>query len=402
MDTRESSPWLAAAVAGGLLREDIRVRFAGVITTPGVACLARSDSFAAGVMISASHNPYRDNGIKIFGHTGYKLPDATEHALEQEIFGLLESGVSPAEPPLLAEPALGRRYLDFLAATISEPLDGVRIVVDCANGAASELAPELLKRLGAAVEPIACSPDGRNINLNCGALHVGALRDAVLSRGADLGVALDGDADRAIFVSRTGRIIDGDAVLLLAARFLHARGRLAGSDGRPLVVATVMSNLGLERALDALGIRLLRAPVGDKYVLEAMLRSGALLGGEQSGHVIFHDYSTAGDGLLTSLRILEILRSSNAGLDELTAGLQLYPQRLVNVPVRARVPFDELPAVSAVIRGASESFGDAGRVLVRYSGTELLARVMVEGREEADVEAAAQRIARAIRSALGC
>jgi phosphoglucosamine mutase len=401
MDTRESGPWIAQQVAGGLSRRGTRVRFAGVTTTPGVAYLTRSNSFVAGVMISASHNPYRDNGIKIFGHSGYKLPDDEEHAIEQEIFAFLEQGVDPVPCPLVPDPGLDRHYVNFLASAVSCRLDGLRIVIDCGNGAASRLAPELFESLGARVVAMCCSPDGRNINLGCGALYVEALRDRVLAEQAHLGVAFDGDADRAILVSRQGRIVDGDAVLLLLARRFHALGRLRGPEGKPVVVATVMSNLGLERALAARGIGLVRTPVGDKYVLEEMLRSGAVLGGEQSGHVIFLDYATTGDGLLTALRVIETMLQSGEGLDELTAELKIYPQRLVNVHVKTRRPLEELAAVTAEIRAVEQAFGSAGRVLVRFSGTEPLARVMVEGPELTQVESAARRIADAIQRELG-
>ena len=401
IDTRESSPWLAAHVAGGLARVGVRTRFAGVLTTPGIAWLARTEDFVAGVMISASHNPYQDNCIKIFGHTGCKLPDGQEHALEQEILTLVEQAIEPEPASLETEPGLDQAYLDYLASTFGGGLDGLRIVVDCANGAASTLAPELFTRLGAEVVPIHCAPDGRNINRDCGALHLSSLRETVVARRAGLGIALDGDADRAMFVSGSGKIVDGDAVLLLAARHLYARGELAGLDGCPIVVATVMSNLGLEEALERHGIRLLRAPVGDKYVLEEMLRSGAVLGGEQSGHIIFRACSTAGDGLLTALRVLEIVRLRGKDLDELTAELVLRPQRLINVPVRVREPLEQIPEVATAIQCARDRLGDSGRVLVRFSGTEMLARVMVEGPEAGRVEEAARRIAGAIQSALG-
>jgi phosphoglucosamine mutase len=401
IDTRESGPWLAEELAGGLVRAGARPRFAGLITTPGIAYLTRTDSFVAGVMISASHNPYQDNGIKIFGHSGYKLSDEQEVELESEILTLLEAGFTPAQATLVEDPGLDERYLAYLSSTFPYSLEGFRLVVDCAHGAATRLAPALFERLGARVDAIGCSPDGRNINLGCGALHVETLRKAVLARSADAGVALDGDADRAIFVSRSGKVVDGDGVMLLAARFLLEHGQLPGPGGQPVVVATVMSNLGLERALAKHGINMLRTAVGDRYVLEEMLRIGAVLGGEQSGHVIFHNYATAGDGLLTTLRVLEIMRLSGAGLDELTDELEHYPQRLVNIRVRAKTPFDELPEVNAEIRAAEEAFGDSGRILVRYSGTELLARVMIEGADGVLVDEHAHRIAAAIQRAIG-
>jgi phosphoglucosamine mutase len=401
MDTRESGPWLAAAVAGGLASANVRARFAGLITTPGVAYLTRTGPFVAGVMISASHNPYQDNGIKVFDHSGFKLPDDQEHELEREIFALLESGVDPAAAELTVDEALDEEYLEYLASTVPVRFAGMRLVIDCANGAASHLASTLFERLGARVHSIGCSPDGRNINLDCGALHVGNLQREVVERGADAGVAFDGDADRCIMVARSGKIIDGDAVLLLASSELDRQGRLHDREGKPVVIATVMSNLGLERALNERGIALVRTAVGDKYVLEEMERRGAVLGGEQSGHVIFREYATTGDGLLTALRVLETVERSGSGLDELTKDLQIYPQILVNVRVSSRKPLDQLPAVQREIRRAEDSFGDRGRVFVRFSGTEPLARVMVEGPDQSQVEHFAHSIAGAIRAELG-
>ena len=397
MDTRESSPWIAAQVAGGLKEAQVGVRFAGVVTTPGVAFLTHTDSFVAGVMISASHNPYQDNGIKVFGHSGYKLPDHEEHAIEEEIFRLLEAGVNPAPAEFAVDEGLDRRYVDNLLSTISTPLHGLRIVIDCGNGAASHLAPDLFRRAGAEVGSICCAPDGRNINLGCGALYIEALQKAVLERAADLGVAFDGDADRSIFVAKSGRIVDGDAVLLIAARALQASGRLP----KNLVVATVMSNLGLEQALDRAGIRLTRTAVGDKYVLEEMLRSGAALGGEQSGHVIFSDYSTTGDGMLTALKIMSIAAETGAGLDELTAGFTTFPQRLVNVRVREKKTLTDLPSVAKEVRECEAALGKSGRILVRFSGTEPLARVMVEASDQRQVDEFTARIAGAIQREIG-
>jgi phosphoglucosamine mutase len=398
MDTRESGPWIAEQVAGGLAERGVRSRLAGVVTTPGIAYLTRADGFAAGVMISASHNPYEDNGLKVFGHSGFKLPDDEEHGIEQQIFGLLERSPSNgAAGPLAVDAGLGQRYIDYLLSTVSVRFDGIRMVIDCGNGAASHLATELFRRNGVEVHPIFCEPNGRNINLNCGALHVDNLRAAVVERKADLGVAFDGDADRAIFVAASGKIVDGDAVLLIAARALKTAGHLAGD----LVVATVMSNLGLEKALARDGIRMLRTPVGDKYVLEEMIRQGAALGGEQSGHVIFREYATTGDGMLTALRVLETAKRAGAGLDELTEDLEIYPQRLYNVRVRERKPLTEMLAVEHEISASEKALGSSGRVLVRFSGTEPLARVMVEGVELAQVEELGQRIARAIQDEIG-
>ena len=397
MDTRESGPWLAAQVAGGLLEAGVTPRFASLLTTPGVAYLTRTRDFVAGVMISASHNPFQDNGIKIFDHSGYKLPDAVEQDLESRIFALLQAGVDATEAPLTADEGLDRAYIDYLAGTVAARFDGMKLVLDCANGAASQLGPELFRSLGASVETVGCSPNGRNINLECGATHVDGLREHVVRAGADAGVAFDGDADRCILVAPSGRVVDGDAILLIAARDLQQSGQLDPA----LVVATVMSNIGLQRALAMTGIEMLRTPVGDKYVLEEMNRQNAAIGGEQSGHVIFREFATTGDGLLTALRALHVVQKSGKNLDELTEDMIVYPQTLVNVRVKARRPLAELPQVQAEIREAETSFGDSGRVLVRFSGTEPLARVMVEGPDLPGVTLWAERIASAIRTELG-
>jgi phosphoglucosamine mutase len=349
------------------------------------------------VMISASHNPYRDNGLKVFGHSGYKLPDDEEHEIEEEIFRRLEAGVTPAAAEFSVDEGLDRRYVDSLLAGVSTPLGGLRIVIDCGNGAASALAPDLFRRAGAEVHSINCAPDGRNINLGCGALYMAPLQKAVLEHGADLGVAFDGDADRSIFVSKSGRVIDGDAVLLIAARALQAAGKLP----KNLVVATVMSNLGLEKALERAGIRLTRTAVGDKYVLEEMLRSGAALGGEQSGHVIFSDHSTTGDGMLTAVKIMTIVAQRGLGLDELTADLTTFPQRLINVRVREKKTLTDLPSVAQEVRECEAKLGTSGRILVRFSGTEPLARVMVEASDPRQVDEFSARIAGAIEREIG-
>jgi phosphoglucosamine mutase len=396
MDTRESGPLIAAQLASGLMERGIRTEFAGVVTTPGVAYLTRTGNFAAGVMISASHNPFADNGIKVFAATGYKLPDDDEHEIEEEIFRIL-ADVKPVERLTPPGPAYNvRPYLDFLASTIRTRLDGCRLVLDCGNGAASALAPRLFREAGAEVTAICDQPNGRNINLDCGALHTERLRKAVLEIGADAGIAFDGDADRAMMIAPSGRLVDGDAMLLIAARRLHSDGALTGN----IVVSTVMSNLGLEKALAKLGIEMVRTPVGDKYVLEEMLRRDAKLGGEQSGHVIFRDYATTGDGMLTALQIIGTSVQEKRNLDELAADLTVYPQILVNIRVRERKPLEHLPRVQDEIRACETALNGYGRVLVRFSGTELLARVMVEAAEQAQVETWAERIASAIRMEL--
>ncbi len=396
MDTRESGPWLAEQVAGGLSRSGVSSRFAGVITTPGVAYLARTGPFIAGIMISASHNPYHDNGLKVISHSGYKLADAVEAELEGLMREWLSKSEEAAPRALPADSSLDDLYTDYLAGTVSSGFP-FHLVIDCANGSATEVAPRLFERLGSKVEWMGAAPNGRNINLNCGSLHLDGLRARVLDSGADLGIAFDGDADRALFVSSSGKIIDGDAVLFLAGSRLKSAGRLPGN----VVVATVMSNLGLERALAAHGIAMVRTPVGDKYVLEEMHRRGAVLGGEQSGHVIFSEYATTGDGLLTALRVLEIMHDTNRSMDSLTAEISTFPQKLVNIRVQQKKPLMDLPGVRAEIAAAEQAFGSAGRVVVRFSGTEPLARVMIEAGTQADVDKWTSRIADAIRSELG-
>jgi phosphoglucosamine mutase len=397
MDTRESGPAIAAQLAQGLEQSGLKTRFAGVVTTPGVAYLTRSGDFSAGVMISASHNPFQDNGIKVFDRTGYKLPDEEEHDIEEEIFRLLETISPPGAPEPLTQDFDVRPYLDFLLSTARADLGGFKVVIDSGNGAASHLAPILFREAGACVTSICNQPNGRNINLDCGALHIEKLRQAVLSEGADAGIAFDGDADRAILISARGRVIDGDAEMLIAARRLQADGHLK----RNLVVSTVMSNLGLQKALERLGISMVRTPVGDKYVLEEMLRLDASLGGEQSGHVIFREYATTGDGMLTALKLLETCVLDNATLDELARDLIVFPQLLVNIRVKERKPLEQLPNVVAEIRACESALDGLGRVVVRFSGTEPLARVMVEAPDANQVETWAERIASAIRGELG-
>src|SRR5579864_8851776 len=405
-DTRESSRWIADRVALGLSSCGVGAHSAGVITTPGVAYLARSRKYHAGVVISASHNPWTDNGIKVFSGDGFKLPDAHELAIEQEIFSLLRDPGSHPEPALQAPPTLpgeaGLRaaYIEWLHKNIQGDLSGLRVLVDCANGAATAEAPEVFRACRVQTSFVHASPDGKNINDGCGALHPeNVARDVAASKGAfDLGVTFDGDADRALFCDADGRVVNGDGVLLLAARDMQARGVLRGNT----VVATTMSNMGLEIALRNFGIRMLRANVGDKYVLEEMLKTGATLGGEQSGHIIFRDGdSTTGDGLLTALRLMDIIVRSNKSLAELVADLKVFPQKIQNVRVREKVPFAQVPAIQGAIHSAERELDGKGRVVVRYSGTEALARVMVEAESETKMQSLTAAIATEIQKALG-
>ena len=405
-DTRQSSSWIADRVTQGLTASGIEVHSAGVITTPGVAYLARSRKYAAGVVISASHNPWTDNGIKVFSGDGYKLPDAHEIAIEQEIFALLQNpeakvdSASPLTPSLPGQAELRHAYIEWLAKSVSADLSRLRVLVDCAHGAATAEAPELFRRRGMQTTFLSSAPDGKNINENCGALHPESLAKAMAEKPGqfDLGVTFDGDADRALFCDANGRVVNGDAVLLLAGRYMKSQGTLPGET----VVATTMSNMGLEIALRTSGIRMLRANVGDKYVLEEMQKSGSALGGEQSGHIIFRDgEATTGDGLLTALRVMETMAKIGKPLAELVSDLKVFPQTIQNVRVREKVPFARVPEIQKAIDAAERQLNGNGRVVVRYSGTEALARVMIEAESEETMKALAQAIAGVIRQALG-
>ena len=398
MDTRESGPHIASLLAAGLTQAGATVAFAGVITTPGVACLVRQNDFQAGVVISASHNPFQDNGVKLFSHAGMKFPDAVEEELEADIFKHRSESAPKSPPCLTSDESLDAEYLKFLRTKViaGANLSDFRIVLDCANGAAYKLGPELFRSLRADVIATGVSPDGRNINAGCGSLHLEGLQKRVVQEKARLGVAFDGDADRALFVCETGKVVNGDGVLLAAARFLKSQDKLKGNR----VVATSMSNLGLERVLAQEDISLARAAVGDRYVLEEMLRSGNMLGGEQSGHIIFLDDSPAGDGLLTAVKIASLV-SMHGKIESLVEGLKDYPQQIVNVKVRSKPPLDSLPEVSRALAEAQSALGENGRIVLRYSGTEQLARVMVEAEHEADVQRFAQSLANAVRSSIG-
>jgi phosphoglucosamine mutase len=404
-DTRESGPWIAATLAEGLRQAGAIVESAGVVTTPAVAFLARTHGFHAGVVISASHNPWADNGIKLFGADGFKLPDAVELAMEEEIlFHAAQVKISDPSSfaPVEDNLAFQGDYIQFLIDCVPGlSLSGLKIVADCANGAAAAIAPELLRRLNgdgrADVSLLNIAPDGRNINAQCGALHPEFVAREVKARGADLGLTFDGDADRCMLAGAEGNVINGDAILLIAARDLKARGMLTAD----VVVATTMSNMGLEAALKHSGIRMLRAPVGDRYVLEMMQKEDAALGGEQSGHILFPHLATTGDGLLTALVVLDLLARTGKSIGELTADLKVFPQVIVNVKVREKKPLDAIPAVADAIRAAESELADTGRVVIRYSGTEPLARVMIEAESEEAMRRHAEMIAAAIRSELG-
>lgn len=397
-DTRESSEWISCALTRGLTSAGAQVVDAGVLTTPGVAFLTRQHGFTAGVAVSASHNPFEDNGIKIFSHAGTKLAETEELEIERLLATLPElQGETESAAEFIR--SLVDDYVEYLASLVPAglALSRYRLVVDCANGAASRVAPLLFERLGMTAHTLNTEPNGRNINLHCGSLHPEPMAETTKALGADLGVAFDGDADRAIFATRDGRLADGDHVLYAIAPFLDRRGNLQGR----AVVGTLMTNLALELALARHGIGLKRTRVGDKYVLEEMLRSGISLGGEPSGHLIFADLSLAGDGMLTLLEVLRLLAETRQPLGQLLEGFKPFPQLIRNVRVREKPPLESIPAVARAIEQCRSELGERGRVVVRYSGTEPLARVMVEAEEAEVVETHTARIAGAIDSALG-
>ncbi|MGA8222280.1 MAG: phosphoglucosamine mutase [Candidatus Acidiferrales bacterium] len=397
-DTRESGPHIAARIAQGLAAAGAEPVSAGVLTTPGVAWLVNREGFAAGVVISASHNPYHDNGVKLISSSGMKFPDAVEAKLEGMILSAKGAARAAAEMQLNGDEKLHEDYLGGLREGVFKgaKLAGMKIVLDCANGAASKLAPQLFRSLGAEVTAINDAPDGRNINAGCGSLHPEGMQERVVETGAALGVAFDGDADRTIFSSASGKLVDGDGVLLVAGRYLQSVHKLKGG----VIVGTTMANLGLERALEKSGLKFVRTAVGDRYVLEEMRRIGANLGGEQSGHILFLDDATTGDGMLTAVKIASIV--SIAGpFDALLADLKIFPQKIVNVRVQSKPALDSLPEVSRLFTEAEKALGDSGRIVLRYSGTEPLARVMVEAEHEEDVRRWTDSIATALRSAIG-
>ncbi len=407
-DTRESSGWISSVLAHGLKASGVEPVSAGVITTPGVAYLARANKFSAGIVISASHNPWQDNGIKVFGADGYKLSDDLEHEIEADIFSHIEqltAGASTAHDSgtdmLPGDETLRQQYAEWLAGLVSATdFSKLHVLVDCANGAASSVAATVFGLCGVSADFVHVEPDGKNINANCGALHPGNVARKVAAAKAkyDAGITFDGDADRAMLSDNVGHVINGDAVLLISARDMKSHVTLHNDT----VVATTMSNMGLEAALKRDGIRMLRAPVGDKYVLEEMLKTGATLGGEQSGHILFRDMdTTTGDGLLTALRVLEVMARAGKPLAELVADMKVFPQEIRNIKVREKVPLDTMPAVVDAIRAAECELDGTGRVVVRYSGTEKLARVMIEAESEEAMRRHTDAIAMAIAADIG-
>jgi phosphoglucosamine mutase len=393
-DTRESGEWIARELAHGARAFGGVVTSAGVISTPAVAYLTRESAVDFGVVISASHNPFEDNGIKVFSGAGEKFTERLEREIEAVVADpswAVPDGVADALP----DEDLLPTYLAHsrLALPDAAAVRGLRLAIDCGNGATSVLAPRLLRELGFDLVTLGCEPDGRNINLHCGSTQPSLLARTVVDQRCQVGVAFDGDGDRAIFVDGNGRIVDGDAIMLIAARYMQSLGRLAGDT----VVATVMSNIGLEIALRESGISLLRTPVGDKYVMEEMMNRGLSLGGEQSGHVIFSDFLFTGDGLVTALSVLQVMAATGRSLADLASQLVTYPQVLLNVRVKARTELKTLPAVVSTMADVERRLGQGGRLLVRYSGTEPLLRIMLEGQDQTQINAWAEEIAQQVR-----
>ncbi len=401
-DTRLSGYMIETALVSGICSMGVDVLLVGPLPTPGISFITASMRADAGVVISASHNPYQDNGIKFFSRDGFKLPDELEIRIEE----LITSGEIDALRPIAdevgkayrVEDAVGR-YIVFLKNTFPRELDlqGLKIVLDCAHGAAYKVAPAVFEELGAEVIALGVNPDGKNINAGCGSLYPEVIAAAVREHGADLGIALDGDADRVIFVDEHGDLVDGDSVMAICATRMLAAGTLK----KKTLVATVMSNMGLEIALKKAGGSMIRTAVGDRYVVEEMRRGGYNFGGEQSGHMIFLDHNTTGDGILSALQVLQVIQRSGKRLSELAQVMESLPQVLLNIRVRQRTDLAELPEVSKVIAAAEEKLGEQGRVLIRYSGTEPLLRIMLEGTDQTQIEALAAEIAAAVEKSIG-
>ena len=399
-DTRISGDMLEASLIAGICSTGVNVYQAGVIPTPGVAVLTRMLNAMAGVVISASHNPYQDNGIKFFSPLGTKLPDEVEAAIEAVIADGLKDVPSPSGAEIgrvIAYPEGAEKYSDFLQRKVDGDFGGLRVVADCANGAASFIAPKLLRSLGADLTAISCRPDGININNNCGSTHLEQLQKAVQEQQADLGIAYAGDADRLLAVDQNGRVVDGDRLLLIFGSYLEKQGLLAENT----VVITVMSNMGLKIALKEKGIKTLETKVGDRYVIEGMKESGAVLGGEQSGHIVFGLDNTTGDGILSSLKLLQIVKQSGKTLAELADEMEQYPQILINVRVKDKNGWEEKAEIRQAIETAQAELADTGRILVRASGTENLLRVMVEGKQQEQIERLANQIADVVKAVMG-
>lgn len=397
-DTRESGAWIESALHEGVRSGGAEAFSAGVITTPGTAFLTREFGYDAGIVISASHNSFQDNGIKIFLPTGHKSDEALERSIEADIHAGIGVKGETSEVDNSRVEEFHRAYIAHLKRTAGDlSLAEKKLVVDCANGAASEYAPSLFRDLGAEVVAIHDTPDGRNINEDCGSLHLEHLQAKVLETNADLGIAFDGDADRSLFVDGNGRVVDGDATLWILGQYLKSNGKLANSK----VVATVMSNIGLEIAFKSKEIELHRANVGDKYVLEGLEKTGSEIGGEQSGHIIFPEVSLVGDGMMTAILVLRALDERSLSLAAATEGLTVFPQTLKNVRVSEKRPFDEVPEIAEAAAKLEGQLDGNGRLLLRYSGTENLARVMIEGRDQAVIEEQANELAQVIQKALG-
>jgi phosphoglucosamine mutase len=401
-DTRLSGYMLESALTSGICSMGVDVLLVGPMPTPAIAFLTRSLRADAGVVISASHNPYQDNGIKFFSNEGFKLPDELEARIEQLIISDEIKHLRPTADAIGKAYRIGDaegRYIEFVKRSLPKDLDlqGIKLVVDCANGAAYKVAPAVLRELGAEIEVIANHPDGMNINDGCGAVHPERLQEAVRRSGAHIGIALDGDADRAIFVCEQGKIIDGDHVMAALGLDLHAQGQLACQT----VVGTVMSNFGLELAMKKAGIQLMRTPVGDRYLMERMLADGYNFGGEQSGHFIFLDHNTTGDGLISALQILSLMKRTGRPLSELAKAMTAVPQILLNVRVKHKPDLNQIPDIQQAIKTAEATLNGSGRVLVRYSGTEALLRIMVEGERDSTIREVADHLAEIVRARIG-
>ena len=396
-DTRESGEWIEQELARGIRSEGAHLTSAGVIPTPGIAYLAREMDFDAGIVISASHNPFEDNGIKVFSGRGEKFSEELERAVEALVADRSWQVGAGALTEVERTDAVDA-YVAHVRLALPDPvrLAGMRIAIDAANGATTTVAPRLFADLGFETIVIGATPDGRNINLDCGSTHPARLAATVREKHCRMGVAFDGDGDRAIFVDATGRIVDGDAVLLMCARQMKAQGRLKGD----AVVATVMSNIGLELALRESGIELVRTPVGDKYVMEEMLKRDLAIGGEQSGHIIFSDHLFTGDGIATALNVLRVMADTGRELTDLAGELVTFPQTLLNVRVREKKDLSAVAAVSDAMATVEERLAGQGRLLVRYSGTEPLLRIMIEGRDQEEIQAWAADIANVVRKEL--